>query len=116
MSKYSNSKYKSKYLKYKNKYLQEKYELENENMNENANANTIITETSSISDKRPNLNNTTVKTINEVKHLISNLKCPEAISSIIAKGKYIKQLTDKEIAHVASDLILTDTNAYWNLL
>ena len=56
------------------------------------------------------------KTIDEVKRLVNNLKCPEAISKIIAKGKYIKEVTDKEIAHLASDLILTDTNAYWNLL
>ena len=56
------------------------------------------------------------KTIDEVKRLINNLKCPEAISNIITKGRYIKRLTDKEIAHAASDLILTDTNAYWNLL
>ena len=63
MSKYSNSKYKSKYLKYKNKYLQEKYELENEPKN----TNTIISETSSISEKRPNLNNKTAKAINIVE-------------------------------------------------
>jgi len=56
------------------------------------------------------------KTIDEVKGLINALKCPEAISNIIAKGKYIKEVTDREIAHVAVDLILTDTNAYWNLL
>ena len=56
------------------------------------------------------------KTIDKVKRLVNALKCREAISNIIAKGKYIKEVTDKEIAHVASDLILTDTNAYWDLL
>ena len=56
------------------------------------------------------------KTINEVKKLINAWRCPEAISNIIAKGKFIKELTEKEITQAASDLILTDTNAYWNLL
>ena len=82
MSKYSNSKYKLKYLKYKNKYLQEKYELENDNENDNINnninikninnKNIVISETSSISEKKPNLNNTTVKTlnINEKKNIL----------------------------------------------
>ena len=56
------------------------------------------------------------KTIEKVKRLVNNLKWPEAIANTIAKGKYIKEVTDAEIAHLASDLILTDTNAYWSLL
>jgi|GEM_PF-6361450 len=56
------------------------------------------------------------KSIAEVKRHVNNLKFPEAISNIIAKGEYIKEVTDKEIAHLAPDLILTDTNVYWNLL
>ena len=56
------------------------------------------------------------KTIDKVKKLINAWKCSEAISNIIAKGKFIKELTEKEITQAASDLILTDTNAYWNLL
>jgi hypothetical protein len=56
------------------------------------------------------------KVIEEVKTLAKALKCAEAISSIIEKGKFIKELAEEEIAHTASDLILTDQNAYWSLL
>lgn len=89
MKKYSNSKYKSKYIKYKNKYLQEKYEYGLEDNNnigtEYANKNIIISETSSISEKRPNLNNTAVKTLNigEKKNISSvDLDPKNNISSI----------------------------------
>lgn len=76
MSKYSNSKYKSKYLKYKNKYLEEKYEFDNNELDNNKlhnnklDNNNIISETSSISEKRHNLNNTSIKKLNtkELKH------------------------------------------------
>jgi hypothetical protein len=92
LSKYSNSKYKSKYLEYKNKYLFEKYEYENAiNLNLNLNlkqsntltktpptyANVIIDNISDdISDvdsnkisqaKKTSLNNTVVKTLSDVK-------------------------------------------------
>jgi hypothetical protein len=94
LSKYSNSKYKSKYLEYKNKYLFEKYEYENaNNLNLNLNlnlkqsntltktpptyANVIIDNISDdISDvdsnkisqaKKTSLNNTVVKTLSDVK-------------------------------------------------
>ncbi|OGW76098.1 MAG: hypothetical protein A2Z72_01920 [Omnitrophica bacterium RBG_13_46_9] len=54
--------------------------------------------------------------IEEIKRLIRSWKCREALSNIISKGRFVKELTEKEITQVASDLILTDTNAYWNLL
>ena len=55
------------------------------------------------------------KTI-EVKKLLNTCKWPEAISSIMSMGKSIKKLTEEELVHATSDLILTNTNAYWNLL
>lgn len=56
------------------------------------------------------------KAIKDVKALINGLRCQEAISNILSKGKFIKELAEEEIATTPSDLILTDTNAYWSLI
>lgn len=56
------------------------------------------------------------KAIKDVKGLINAWKCSEAISSIIARGRFVKEVTENEIAQVASDLILTEKNAHWTLL
>jgi len=56
------------------------------------------------------------KTIEEIKTLLKSLNCKEAISKVIAKGRLIKALTEDDMAHAQSDLILTDTNAYWTLI
>ena len=55
------------------------------------------------------------KTI-EVKKLLNTCKWPEAISSIISMGKSVKKLTEEELTQATSDLILTSTIAYWNLV
>ncbi|MBN1353640.1 MAG: hypothetical protein JW994_03095 [Candidatus Omnitrophica bacterium] len=54
--------------------------------------------------------------IEETKSIINAIRCPEVISKIIAKAKSSKELTEEEAANVVSDLILTETNAYWNLV
>ena len=54
--------------------------------------------------------------IKHIKKLISAWKCTEAISKILSKGTFIKELTATEATFASSELILTDTNAYWNLL
>ena len=56
------------------------------------------------------------KTIKEVRKLIGNWKCSKAISDIVSKGKIIRELKENDVAIERSDLILTDTNAYWNLV
>jgi len=56
------------------------------------------------------------KLIKEIKTLISTWRYSEAISNIIRKGRLIKELAEEEINHAGSDLILTETAAYWNLL
>lgn len=56
------------------------------------------------------------KAIIRVKELVNDWKFSRAILSILKKGKFIRELTSKEIAHTPSDLVLTDTNVYWNLL
>ena len=55
------------------------------------------------------------KTI-EIKELLNTLKLPEAISRVMSMGKSVKKLTGEELVRTTSDLILTNTNAYWNLL
>ena len=74
-----------------------------------------------IGEKRENKTHLAVElmdktTIERVKTLISTRRYPEAISTILAKGKSIKELAEKELAQVTSDLMLTDASAYWNLL
>jgi len=56
------------------------------------------------------------KLIKEIKALMGALRYSEAISNIIRKGRLIKKLAEEEINHAGSDLILTETAAYWNLL
>jgi hypothetical protein len=74
LSKYSNSKYKSKYLKYKNKYLLEKYEQDNifdlkqQESNKNIlntieKSNGIDNTTDESTNKKINFNNKTLKTM-----------------------------------------------------
>ena len=53
--------------------------------------------------------------VKEVKKLINARKAPKAITNILAKGRFIRELTENEVTKEASDLILTDTNAHWNL-
>ncbi|UCD55124.1 MAG: hypothetical protein JSV93_06350 [Candidatus Omnitrophota bacterium] len=55
------------------------------------------------------------KKAKEIKKLLNTRKRPEVISNIMSMGKFVKKLTPEELAHVASDLILTDTSAHWNL-
>ncbi len=52
----------------------------------------------------------------KIKLLLDRRKWQEAVSLITVKGKLIKHLTKKDIAHTSSDLILTNSNAYWSLL
>ncbi|MFH1593347.1 MAG: hypothetical protein ABID09_01455 [Candidatus Omnitrophota bacterium] len=52
----------------------------------------------------------------EVKSLVKSLRSAQAISDILSKGRFVKELSENEIANTHSDLILTDTNTYWNLL
>ncbi len=54
--------------------------------------------------------------IMKIKKLLNTCKWQEAISSVISMGKSIEKLTPEELVHATSDLILTNTNAYWNLL
>ncbi|NQU94848.1 MAG: hypothetical protein HQ549_01275 [Candidatus Omnitrophica bacterium] len=56
------------------------------------------------------------KAIGEIESLIHAFKCREAMSNVISKGNFIKELTENETIQTTSDLILTETNAYWNLL
>ena len=56
------------------------------------------------------------KSIETVKKLIKELKCSQAISGVLSSGKFIKELTEDELLHAESDLILTQTNAYWSLM
>jgi hypothetical protein len=52
----------------------------------------------------------------EVKELLKTLKLPDALAKIATMGETIKKLTEEELVHTASDLILTDRSIYWNLL
>jgi len=54
--------------------------------------------------------------IKEVKELVNSWNCAKAMASVIANGKLIKALTEKDITYEPSDLILTRTNAYWSLI
>jgi len=54
--------------------------------------------------------------IKELKKHINNMKWRKAVRSVIEKGRFIKELTEKDVTEAASDLILTAQNAYWNLL
>jgi len=56
------------------------------------------------------------KAVRKIRRLVSGNKYREAISSAINGGKFLRELTEREVSEVPSDLILTDNNAYWNLL
>ena len=56
------------------------------------------------------------KKIMEIKKLLSSRKWQEAISSVMTMGNSIKELTAEDLVQTTSDLILTNSNAYWNLL
>ena len=111
LSKYSNSKYKSKYLKYKNKYLLEKYEQDNifdlkqQEINKNIlntteesidNINTI----KQVSNKKINLNNTVLKTMpNKVNLNNIILESDNNLNkSIVEKLSYNLNLSNLEIS------------------
>ena len=56
------------------------------------------------------------KAIDDTKKLINAWKCSKAIVNIVSKGRFIRELTEQEIASEPSDLIVTNTNAHWSLL
>ena len=56
------------------------------------------------------------KSIDTVKKLVRELKCSQAISGVLSCGTFIKELAEDELVHAESDLILTQTNAYWSLM
>ncbi len=56
------------------------------------------------------------KSIDTVKKLVREFKCPQAISGVLSCGTFIKELAEDELVNVKSDLILTQTNAYWSLI
>jgi len=56
------------------------------------------------------------KTIDETKRLINAWKCSQAIAKIVRKGRFIRKIKENEIANVASDLIVSGTNAHWSLI
>ena len=56
------------------------------------------------------------KKTREIKKLLKTQRWQEAISSVMAMGKSVKKLTAEELVRTTSDLILTNKNAYWNLL
>ena len=55
------------------------------------------------------------KAAKKVKALINARRCPEAMTSVIKNGRCIKELAEKDLAQVDSELILSDSNAYWSL-
>lgn len=54
--------------------------------------------------------------IKEMKKHINNMKWNKAVSSVISKGRFIKELAEKDVVEATADLILTGQNAYWSLL
>jgi len=54
--------------------------------------------------------------IRKIKKLLNTCRWQEAISSVISMGKSIEKLTAEDLVHATSDLILTNTNAYWNFV
>ena len=56
----------------------------------------------------------TKKLISDVRDLISEQEYSKAVDTICARGRLERHVEDYELHFVEADLMLSETNAYWN--
>jgi hypothetical protein len=54
--------------------------------------------------------------IEQVKELVRSKKHSEAVTAVLSQGKIESRVSRGEAPHVAAELILSDTNARWDLI
>ena len=61
------------------------------------------------------VNLVTQSLIKEVRKLIENRKHSQAMAVVVSKGAFEREVSEKELAAIDADLILTASNARWDL-
>ena len=57
----------------------------------------------------------TKELIKEVRKLLTDKKHSKAIAAIIAKGRFEREISERDLLDVEADLILSEKNARWDL-
>jgi hypothetical protein len=57
----------------------------------------------------------TEKIKSEVRNLINSNRHSEAVSAAFTKGIFERLVHEDELCHLEADLILSESNAYWDL-
>jgi len=58
----------------------------------------------------------TNKLVKEVSTLVAKRRNSQAIATALAKGRFEKEIIEKDLPNVKADLILTEENACWDLM
>lgn len=53
--------------------------------------------------------------VNEVRELINKRKHSQAVVTVMTKGSFEREVDEREISIVKADLILSKSNAMWDL-